>query len=114
MKIRFGPVNLVDNSPAWDSPVSSTLFTCQWNSNATHSQRVARYGPEGHVPYMCLTGQTLIGTAGGSTQLTTSCQANGAFTAVSSSLQWIGAPLPSETGVFNDVVNPVQEDITNS
>ena len=66
------------------------------------------------MPYMCLSGQTLIGTAGLSTQLTTSCQANGAFTAVSSSLWWIGAPLPSETGVFNDVVNPVQEDITNS
>ena len=81
MKIRFGPVNLVDIFCALDSPVSSILFTCQWNS-----QRVARYGPEGHVPYMCLTGQTLIGTAGGSTQLTTSCQANGAFTAVSSSL----------------------------
>ena len=49
------------------------------------------------MPHMCLTGQTLIGTAGGATQFTMSCQATGAFTAVSSSL-----------------LHPVQEDITNN
>ena len=54
---------------------------------------------------MCLTGQTLVGTTGGSTQFTMSCQATGVFTAVSSFLQYMVDPLPSaETGVFNDVV----------
>ena len=80
--------------------------------NATYSQRVVRYGSEGHVTYVCLTGHTVNGSANGSTQFTVSCQANGTFTAVSSclpvscgSVPAINHAVPSaERGVFNDVV----------
>eukprot|EP00450_Noctiluca_scintillans_P001620 CAMPEP_0194485878 /NCGR_PEP_ID=MMETSP0253-20130528/6727_1 /TAXON_ID=2966 /ORGANISM="Noctiluca scintillans" /LENGTH=1972 /DNA_ID=CAMNT_0039325899 /DNA_START=10 /DNA_END=5925 /DNA_ORIENTATION=+ len=80
--------------------------------NATHSQRVVRYGPEGHVTYTCLTGHTLNGTANGSTQFTVGCQADGTFTAVSSCLPVDCGSAPAinhavasaEAGVFNDVI----------
>ena len=54
------------------------------------------------MPYLFLTGHTLNGTAGGSTQFTVSCHANGTFTAVSSSHHY--AVPSAETGVLNEVV----------